>query len=119
MEMMILKLNARPSEIDPYRIVHHASYYNWAEICQKQYLKEKMQEWMTKNGKTEKDGICSYFGCKYIHSACEGAELVIRTTLIRLIEEETGCRIRLRHLITEDKSNQKIADLETELFFSI
>ncbi len=116
-DILITKTTARSSEIDPYCIVHHANYYNWMEMCLKQYMVEHMLDWMKEKNWSKDDGVITKFNCKYIHSAEEGMELSIQTILKKMKEEESGDWLSFKHLIIEEKTGQKIASLETELFF--
>lgn len=116
-DIFITKITARSSEIDPYRIVHHANYYNWIEMCLKQYMTEHMLDWLNEKKWSKDDGVITNYNCKYIHSAEEGMELSIQTILKKVKEEESGTWLSFKHFITEEKTSQKIASLETELFF--
>lgn len=116
-EILITKIKTRPSEIDPYRIVHHACYFSWMVLCQKEYLDTHMQDWLDEENWSKDVGVCTYFNCKYIHSAEEGMELLIQTNLKKVKEEESGSWLSFKHQITEEKTNQIIARLETEMFF--
>lgn len=119
LQLLNTKITARTSEIDPYRIVHHANYYNWMEWCQKQYLDTYMVSWMDEKNISPDSGFCTCFNCKYIHSAEEGMELSIQTVLKKMREEESGIWLFFKHQITEEKTNLKIASLDTELFFPV
>lgn len=118
-DILITKITARTSEIDPYGIVHHANYYNWVELCLKQYMSEYMLDWMKEKNWSSNDGLITKFHCKYIYSTEEGMKLSIQTILKKMKEEDTGAWLSFKHLITEEKTRRKLASLETEMFFQI